>query len=357
MKKSKNNILMIFFVLVLLGIVGFTLFNIFLKAKNNQQNFFETSTATIPSEVITQGTVVSKKQEALHFSMGGRVVYLPYQEGDSVKAGEVLASLDATDLQANILSAQANYQSAQASLNKVLDDIHLYQYGNGGQANVGSTNETQTQKTQRQVAENTVNAAYDNWQRAQKDLTSASLIAPFDGILVHEDISNTGVNVTPANVLVVADPAQLVFQVQIPDTEMANIHEGAQTNIILDGRGNQSLSGTVSKIYPEKVILGSGGTGYKVDIESADLANYAVLGSTGRVLIQSDISGPNPVVPSWTVLGHQYVWILENKKPVLKKVKVGEQKDGLVAILEGLKNGDQVIINPESLIKGSYQII
>lgn len=162
----------------------------------------------LKSEISGSGTVTSQNQSVLHFQISGQLVSLPHKEGDLVKKGEVIASLDSADAQHTETAAESEYRSAQSALNLVLDNIHLSQYGSGGFSNVGSANETQSQTTTRQEAQETVNQAYDNLQIAKKNLSLYTLTAPFDGILTQTDVSSAGVNVTPTTTFTITDPTQ-----------------------------------------------------------------------------------------------------------------------------------------------------
>ncbi|MCL4367294.1 hypothetical protein M1563_03965, partial [Patescibacteria group bacterium] len=148
-KVLNKKILTSFLVIVLVVLLGLFVVPQFNKGFS-QGSITTTSVQNLPGQVIVAGSVSSESIANLSFLTAGKLTYLPLQEGSQIKKGQVVAAVDPTQAQQDVTSAQAEVQSAQAALNKVLDDIHLFQYGNGGFANVGSANETQTQKTQRQ---------------------------------------------------------------------------------------------------------------------------------------------------------------------------------------------------------------
>lgn len=309
------------------------------------------------SELMAFGSVVSKNQESLHFQTGGKLVYLPFKEGDFVSAGTVIASLDSLEAQKNVTTAEANYRSAKSVLDLIIDNIHLFQYGNGGFANVGTVNETQTQKTARQQAEEGTNVAYDSLQKANKQLENTYIIAPFDGTIVHEDVKAIGVNITPAINFVLANSTDLIFQAEVSNNDISFINTGDKVLITLDNAKDKQINGTVSKIYPEKIKLVSGGEGYKVDITSDQLTAEDKFGMTGSVVFENKLAPQGLLVPSWIVLGNQYVWVMDQNTPSLRKVKIGETFGDKIQILEGLSDKDNVLLNPEIAIKNKYQII
>src|SRR5581483_4366410 len=76
---------------------------------------------TITSQVNTSATVASDKQVKLSFTAAGKIATLDVNQGDPVKAGQQLASLDPTALQNRVDTAQSQLAAAQARLQALLD--------------------------------------------------------------------------------------------------------------------------------------------------------------------------------------------------------------------------------------------
>ncbi len=310
----------------------------------------------VKSLVLASGLIISSNQQSLHFLAAGEVVQLPFKEGDQIKKGEIIAAEDQTTAEKNLTIAEANYRSDQSALNLVIDNIHLFQYGNGGFSNIGSANETQTQKTQRQEAEEAVNAAYDNVQIAKVALSNTVLKAPFDGTLIHEDIKSTGVNALVTDSFVLADLNHLVFEVKVPAIESNNIALGESVQVVFDQPESTPISATVSKIYPGEVTLDDGGVGFKVDVVSPDFNSSTPLGQTGTLILPQNLAPNILSVPSWTILGHHFIWVLDEGKLSLKRVQVGQSYKGMTQVLSGLTSSDQVILDPKKIIQAGYLI-
>lgn len=317
-------------------------------------------TTTISSKVLSSGVMAdgqlgSANESNLHFVAGGYLTYLAHSEGDSVYAGETIAALDTRQLQSNLGEAQDNLRAAQANVDKVLDDIHQFQYGNGGFANVGSSNETETQRQLRSNAEAARDSAQDAVNAAQAAFQNSTLVSPISGVLVHSDVKTSNVNVTPTTSFLIEDPSLPVFHAYVSDKDIDFIKEGQTTKIMLRGQEANPISGTVSKIYPGKETSASGESFYKVDIISQALNNNR-FGQSGTVLIQSDRKEASVLIPSWLVINHQYVWVMENKQPRLKTVKVGQTFGLNTEILSGLEANDAVIATPQFIAQRRFLI-
>ncbi|MFH1866714.1 MAG: biotin/lipoyl-binding protein, partial [Patescibacteria group bacterium] len=103
----------------------------------NQGSRPQYTTATVAEQNLKQtvsvtGTVEAAEDIELNFKTVGRLATMPYKVGDLVKVGDLLASLEASDSQAAVLTAQAQLQQAEASLDKLKagsqeEDIAVYQ--------------------------------------------------------------------------------------------------------------------------------------------------------------------------------------------------------------------------------------
>ena len=67
---------------------------------------------TTSTTISASGEVVPAQWTTLSFSQAGTIVELPVKEGDRVKAGDLIAQLDAVDLKASLLQKQAAVQTA-----------------------------------------------------------------------------------------------------------------------------------------------------------------------------------------------------------------------------------------------------
>jgi hypothetical protein len=230
-----------------------------------------------------------------------------------------------------------------------------------------STTNSYNNITEAQIVTDTVKRFVDNTLLTQNssqltiDLANyaiklASLAAPFNGVITHEDVTVANQNVTPLTSFSVADPTSLVFRANVAATDIDFVSVGSAATIQIDGQ-NQTYQGTVMKIYPDKTTLANGQQVYQVDVQSTGLTAQGKLSQSGSVSIQSNAQQNVIMVPAWTVLNHNYVWVMENNKPVLKQVTVGKSHGQNVEITNGILPGDKVIVNPKDIAKQNYQLL
>jgi RND family efflux transporter MFP subunit len=318
------------------------------------------SIKTISSQIQADGSIVAQDQATLHFQTGGKLIYLPVKQGDSVTQGQTIASLDTTTLQKQLTQALNTYRSTRDSFDQTTQNqsnnvIQHQQSATTGQSDTSYLNDV----AKRIVDQNQANLDNSvlNVEIAQQALQLATLTAPINGVVTNMDVTTAGVNVTPTTSFTVADPSTLVFRVGVSESNIDYIGEGNAVTIKLSGGAKTTLTGSVDKIYPDKVTLPNGEKEYQVDIAVTNLPSTIKMGQTGTALIQSVLTDTARLVPTWTILNHDSVWVVSDGTTQLKKVTIGKTHGDMTEVLEGLNDGDQVVTNPESIAAQKYQLL
>ena len=109
-------ILLIIGVVIGLSWLGYQQFGGAKAAASPDYDVVPVSRGDITSVVSASGTVLPERQTNLTFQTGGTIIDVPVQAGDQVKVGQVLAQLDAKDLELAIRQAQIGVRQAEAQL-------------------------------------------------------------------------------------------------------------------------------------------------------------------------------------------------------------------------------------------------
>ncbi len=349
-------------VLITAGVAGFFAWHT--KQVTHYQTLPITS-GSVSNTITADGTIHSTQEVTLHFQTGGRLAVMNLQEGDSVYQGQTIAQLDTYALQRQLTIALDSYRSTRDSFDQLQSNT---------QTNIAQTQQ-KTLLTQQGVSGSTIDPQmYDIIKRitdenqalldttvANVDLSNyalqlASLTSPISGILTHADVTTVGQNITTATSFSVADPTQLVFRANVLATDSDKIDLGAQAIVRIAG-DSATHSGIISHIYPQKVTLASGQDVYQVDITLDDVTGALNLGKNGTATITSSVNTHAVLVPTWTILNHQSLWVLSHNQPVLRTVTLGNTYNTSTEVLSGLQPGDQIIVNPGSVAAGHYSIL
>lgn len=362
---NHSNLILLAIIFVVFAVVAIGVPPLF--KGNAQQQATEVAVQVAFSKIQADGSVVSANEAVLHFQTGGKLSYLPVKEGDRVYQGETIARLDTYALQRQLQIAANTYQTTKNANDQTQENQGAGILEGQQRISLDATNKNGYSNTpESQVITDQIKRIVDNSSLAQNsaqlnvDLANyaiqlASLTSPISGVLSHADVTTGGVNVSPTTTFIVDDPTALVFRAQVLANDIDYIAVGQPTTIKMDS--GKTIIGTVEKIYPSKMTLANGSSVYQVDIQSPQFTNTTKMGETGSVLIDNIEGHDVMLVPSWTVVSQQYVWVDENGKTMLKKVKVGKEHGNMTEIVSGLSSNDKVIENPKSIISNKYQIL
>ncbi|WP_448630323.1 efflux RND transporter periplasmic adaptor subunit [Cellulomonas soli] len=127
----------------------------------------QASLATMEKSVSATGTLTPTVQEDVSFEVSGTVLTVDVAVGDTVTAGQQLATVDTLTLNADLLSAQATLAKAQASLDSAED----------------ADDDTDAADAQVAAAQAQVDVAQAQVDTAQEAMDDATLVAPVAGLL------------------------------------------------------------------------------------------------------------------------------------------------------------------------------
>jgi RND family efflux transporter MFP subunit len=331
------------------------------------------------------GTVVPYKEVTLAAQLPGRIDYLAGIEGDAFERGDLLVSLDASELKAKrqaliaqIASADAQLRNAGVQYNRELFSPRSRTSPGGmgipnlfdqfftrpmedfvGDRDQGAelSADLFASGTQIQQARNSMMQLQAELRALDAKLRDARSIAPFDGVIVKKFIE-AGDTVQPGQPLLnFADVEYLQVEVDVPARLRPGLREGAMLRAELDvpararteaieDPGNVPVR--VAQVYPM-----ADPQRHTVKVKFDLPKGVSEPGMYAKVLIP-DFNAParvNPVVPRTAIryngsLPGVYV-VDEDGNAQLRLIRVGEPTPrGGVTVLSGLRAGERVLSNP-----------
>lgn len=327
-----------------------------------------------PSQEFVQlnstGYVVARRKAAVAPKGTGRVEWVGVSEGDHVKAGQVLARLESTDVAANYQASVANTAVASASLINAqgeLDDakLNLERANKLYAKHLVSQLYMQDAKSRyaRADANNAsakaaVAAARANQAYARSSVDYAQIRAPFDGVVISRS-ADVGDIVTPlasaadakGAVVVVADMSSMEVNAEVSESSLSAIRVGQPCEIVLDAFADKRYRGEVSVIVPT-VNRASATVTVKVRILDADPSILPDMSARVSFLSQpadaqqQAVLAVNPQAIA-TDDGQSRVYVLGDGDRVRAvPVEPGALLGGVRAVTGPLKAGDTVVLEP-----------
>ena len=291
-------------------------------------------------EVRQSEQIVAQREAALQSANSGRSQILAAQAQVSDALGALAQSQEGLR-QANanlstIPSSQQDIVTAQQALNQSRTQLQTAQ-----------ANRAQIPVAQADVpaAEAAVAGARSQLEQAQLNLGYAQIKAPVAGV-VNTKAIDSGETVAPgATLLNVVSTNSVIFEAQVPASQLGQIEVGQPANISIASQGNKQITGYVTEVIP---VADARLRQFRVriSIEGDNLTP----GAFAQGILQTQVSRDTLTVPTEDVRtgdGNPYVYVAvadgDNATAKKRTVKIGTQANGKTQILSGLSVGDKVI--------------
>lgn len=329
-------------------------------AHSTANNYASAAVKDVDSTIIADGTITAQDQADLHFQTAGKLVSLPFKEGDKITQGQTIAQLDTYTLQQELSEALNTYQSTRDAFDQTQANSQDNTLQNQQRTVLDSPTDQDNAiddavKRIADANQANLNNSVIGVQLANYALQLSTLTSPLTGVVTHEDVTVPGQNVTTTTTFSVADPTTKVFRANIPASDIDYVADGMNASVVLDGVQNK-INGTITNIYPSKITMADGEDVYQVDIQSDDLKNTGKLDQAGSAIIMTNAQNVI-LVPAWTVLSGKYVWVDNNGTPQLRTVTVGKVNGDNMEITSGLSKQDKIITDPKFISTKKYQML
>lgn len=343
--KKLPKILVVIGFLLLMVVVGAA---VFLEPTSKPLETVTVKKQDLKVMVSASGKLTGNNLLDLRFGTSGKIYQINVKEGNSVQKGHFLASLDNREQAIALQQAQNTLRDKQAQVDKALDDIHLFQYGMGGFANVATPNETMTQQKDRTTAEVAKDNAFDSVKLAQKNLEDTIIVAPTEGVIIQANFV-PGQQVGSADSIIkMVDTSQIYFDAEIDEADIGKIALNQKSEITLDAYPQKIFEGEVSEIQLFIKTTSTGATVVTVRILiSPDIGFIDNL--SGQALITISEAKNVLTVPLEALREDNTVMVQTETGSQPKKVVPGIKSDTEVEIKDGLQEGDKIVVSPPVL--------
>jgi RND family efflux transporter MFP subunit len=325
------------------------------------------------------GRVAPMVETDLSFSLDGQVAQVLAAREDDVEAGELLARLDTSTLESELLRAQSGLEIARtrlqtvenelatrqrrAELNLALAQLDLdFAVGQAGDAPTAEElyqiERLTIQRDLAQLAFDELSGTVDPQLRAdllqaqlqveelESSIASSALVAPFSGRLMALTVSPGRAISAGQRVAVIADLGQLEVSATVQPQYLEELAEGMPVTLSPSGRPGEEMAGTIRQLpYPSR---GSEDRDTTVRIAFDDPGDAFAFQVGDRVRVQVVIERRDGVLwlPPAAVRdfgGRKFVIVEDERGQSRVDVVLGLEGDGRVEIQEGLAEGQTVI--------------
>jgi RND family efflux transporter MFP subunit len=291
--------------------------------------------------------------------------------GARVHAGQLLAEIDAPDLDADLVRAAAACALAEATLARARDDLDFQKASFERYQGFATTGGLTTQQleerrqqlnmstTGQQIAEANVHTAKAEQQRLTELQSFERVVAPFDGVLTYRGVDAGALIAPPSNgvgkeLFKIAATDVLRVRVSVPQSAAGEVRVGQQAELVVRNLPGRVFQGAVARtagaIDPDTRMLA-------VDVDVANADGALVAGAYGQVRLHVVRQQPPWMVPTGAIMfgaeGMRVAVVVDERihwKPLHVEADHGAEAE----IADGLDGDEKIVGSPSvSLTEGT----
>lgn len=295
---------------------------------------------TMADQFEALGTLQANNNIEVTANTTEKVELVLFEDGQQVKAGDVLVRLQSDEQEAQWQAAKVNLAEQQREYRRIEDLVR--------KRTVASSELDRLQSE--------IDKAQANVAEAEAKLNDRIIKAPFSGVLGFRQVS-TGALITPGSVITTLDDVSVLkLDFQIPERFVAIVQPGTEVSARSDAYLDQSFTGQVTSLSS------------RVDPVTRALSVRAILPNPEGLLrpgmlLQVNVTRSRRdvlAIPEQALMMQQeqrFVFVVNGDSKVEKKnVTLGMRQNGRVEITSGLTASDQVIIQGKLKVRSGAEV-
>lgn len=306
-------------------------------------SLFPLQATEMTTAVTASGTFSTKDETLLSFKLGGVVAKILVEEGDPVRSGQVVASLDLTEIQAGVRQSKLAYEKALRDHQRA---ARLYK------DSVATLEQFENSKTALEIAEQQLNAANFNLAQSQIRATTSGFVL--------KKFVNPGQLVASGTPILQTNGAASgtwILKVTLSDQHWSSIQIGDQADIHVATTANWIPAKVSQKSQSADPLTGT----YWVEISPESVKEVSLAsGMFGKARIQPTQAVQGWEIPFESVLDANgdtgFVFVADGQKAKKVKIQLGKITPEGVQVLGGLENYKNLIVSGSAYLSDGSTI-
>lgn len=295
----------------------------------------------------TTGTLVADDRVEIASRLMGYIRDIKVREGSQVKQGQLLLTIDPTEIEAQRAEAEARVSQARARGAEARADLERYK-ALFEQKLVAANTYTKAE-LEHQVAQEELRAALATLDRVKVQIQYADVRSPVDGVVVERrrragDLASPG-----ATILTVENPSNIVLETYIREDQLRHVQPGDEVAVSVDAVGLRT-TGVITRVVP------SGDPATHSYLVKASL--HALDGARSGMFARSEFTTGT----KWTLLVPDAALVKRADLPGVyivdrdgiarfRMVRAGRHLDGRTEIIAGLDGGERIVLDADTPVR------
>ena len=290
----------------------------------------------VPQEAVYTSTVQAYVKNNIAPQTAGRITKINVEIGDFVKEGQVLAEID----KAQLLQAQLQLQNQEVELQRLKS---LYEEGGLSQSDYDAM----------QLQYNVLKTQVDNL------IENTTLRSPINGVITARNYDVGDMYAMSMPLFTVEQIVPVKLLIGVSETDYSKVKKGDSVTVTADAIPDKTFYGKVNRIYP---TVDPATRTFTVEVKIDNTYKTLRPGMFARATVNFG-SNNNVVIPDVAVVkqqgsGERFVYVLnEDNTVTYKKVVLGRRMGAEYEVLEGLQDGDKIVIGGQIRLKDGVKVI
>lgn len=334
---------------------------------NDDQKQASSEGPAVPVEIATpmgadqqflnaSGTIEAASSASLSTRMMGYIENIHVSVGDEVKKGQLLVSINNSDLQAKRAQVNANITEAEAAFQNAKKDFDRYQalY----EAESASQKEMDDQTARLEMAKARLEAARQMKNEVNSQFAYVNIRAPFSGEITQK-YAEEGTMAQPGQPLLVMEaPGELEVVARVPEAEIGQVESGATVDVVVKSI-DKTFQGSVKEVSSS--ARNTGGQ-YLVKVALQDPGKEVLSGMYATVRFPIEEKGTSAVmVPKEAIVQRgdlQGVYTVSSQNTaILRWLRLGRTYGSQVEVLSGLDPEEAFIVSADGKLFNGAKVI
>ncbi len=296
----------------------------------------------MPERIEFSGALMAPRTAVVRAKAAGTLLSLTVAEGSRVTAGQVLGSIDLSDLRSRAAERAAGVDSAQSRINEA-ERTHRSNEDLANQKFI-SANALESSRAALDAARAQLKAAQAQWATSTLGIREAALTAPIAGVVGRRNVLPGEKVSAEQELMTVVDLKELELSAVVGTHQVSALKPGQALQVRVEGAA-APVAGRIDRIAP---MAEAGTRGIRVVVVLANPDEVFRAGQYASAVVSIDDTAQRLTVPASALgqtSGQDFVWVLD-RGALLRRIVITGRRDaasGVVEVTRGLAADAQVI--------------
>jgi membrane fusion protein, multidrug efflux system len=300
------------------------------------------------------GEVKARYEQRLGFRVGGKIATRSVEVGQLVKAGTILATMDAADVMPQINAQAAQLEVAKVNTKFQISDLQRQQeLRDKGFISAAAIQRQQTTADSARAQEQ---AAASSLANARNALAFQTLRADRPGVVIAVDAEAGSVVAAGQSVVRLAQTGEIEVAVNVPERTVNALRDAKSLDIVIDAIPGKVFTGTLRELAPS-ADPATRTFPARLSIKAGDAEIKLGMTATVRATLNSNQAMVVPLSAIATRDGQQKVWVVDaaqTVQPVL--ITTGAIIGESITVASGLNPGQRVVTAGANLLIAGQKV-